>query len=185
MTSLSTNSCCCLGWARAKICKPRMSTSATSSSTRSTTPPLPRTTPVGQRLTRRAGLGARRPDRLHQLVSNLLTNGWVHTPPGVTVTTLSPAIASHKAPYAELTVADDGPAFIRNLLPHLFDRFVRAKDAPTAAPEMARPRHCRLDRQSSPRIGRRRIRWRPHRFPGASATRLVARITADTAKPML
>ena len=27
------------------------------------------------------------PDRLHQLVSNLLTNGWVHTPPGVTVTT--------------------------------------------------------------------------------------------------
>ena len=77
------------------------------------------------------------PDRLHQLVSNLLTNGWVHTPPGVTVKT---GIACHRsrndAPYAELTVADDGPDIDPDLLPHLFDRFVRAKDAPTTAPEM-------------------------------------------------
>ncbi|MGA8547590.1 MAG: HAMP domain-containing sensor histidine kinase [Mycobacterium sp.] len=70
------------------------------------------------------------PDRLHQLVSNLLTNGWVHTPSGVTVTT---AIACHRsatgAPYAELTVTDDGPDIERDLLPHLFERFVRAKNA--------------------------------------------------------
>ena len=69
-------------------------------------------------------------DRLHQLVSNLLTNGWVHTPPGVTVTT---AIACHRsgtgAPYAELTVTDDGPDIDPDLLPHLFERFVRAKNA--------------------------------------------------------
>jgi two-component system, OmpR family, sensor histidine kinase TrcS len=69
-------------------------------------------------------------DRLHQLVSNLLTNGWVHTPPGVTVTT---GIASHRpptgAPYAELTVADNGPNIDPNLLPHLFERFVRAKNS--------------------------------------------------------
>ena len=75
------------------------------------------------------------PDRLHQLVSNLLTNGWVHTPPGVIVTT---AIAchrvAHEAPYAELTVADDGPDIDPALLPHLFDRFVRAKDAPDGGP---------------------------------------------------
>ena len=48
--------------------------------------------------------------RLHQLVSNLLNNARVHTPPGVTVTT---GIARHRsgpdAPYAELTVDDDGP----------------------------------------------------------------------------
>src|SRR6201991_56248 len=48
--------------------------------------------------------------RLHQLVSNLLSNARVHTPPGVTVTT---GIARHRsgpgAPYAELTVGDDGP----------------------------------------------------------------------------
>jgi two-component system, OmpR family, sensor histidine kinase TrcS len=70
-------------------------------------------------------------DRLHQLVSNLLTNAWVHTPAGVTVTT---AITCHRArtdgSFAELTVADDGPDIDPELLPHLFDRFVRAKDAP-------------------------------------------------------
>lgn len=70
-------------------------------------------------------------DRLHQLVSNLLTNGWVHTPAGVTVKT---AITCHRnqadGPYAELTVTDDGPDIDPELLPHLFDRFVRAKDAP-------------------------------------------------------
>ena len=69
-------------------------------------------------------------DRLHQLVSNLLTNGWVHTPSGVTVTT---EIACHRsdtgAPYAELTVSDDGPEIEPDLLPHLFERFVRAKNA--------------------------------------------------------
>ena len=71
------------------------------------------------------------PDRLHQLVSNLLTNGWVHTPAGVTVTT---GIACHRSPtggsYAELTVADDGPDIDPGLLPHLFERFVRAKNSP-------------------------------------------------------
>lgn len=67
------------------------------------------------------------PDRLHQLVSNLLTNGWVHTPPGVTVTTS--ITRPSDAPYAELVVADDGPDIDPELLPHLFDRFVRAKDA--------------------------------------------------------
>jgi two-component system, OmpR family, sensor histidine kinase TrcS len=72
------------------------------------------------------------PDRLHQLVSNLLTNAWVHTPAGVTVTT---AIACHgsrpEESYAELTVADDGPDIDADLLPHLFERFVRAKNTPS------------------------------------------------------
>jgi two-component system, OmpR family, sensor histidine kinase TrcS len=70
-------------------------------------------------------------DRLHQLVSNLLTNGWVHTPPGTTVTT-SITCYRHASggPYAELAVADNGPDIDAELLPHLFDRFVRAKNAP-------------------------------------------------------
>ena len=65
--------------------------------------------------------------RLHQLVSNLLSNARLHTPPGVTVTT---GITCHREgsepPYVELTVADDGPGIDRDLLPRLFERFVRA-----------------------------------------------------------
>lgn len=64
--------------------------------------------------------------RLHQLVSNLLSNAHVHTPAGVTVTT---AIARHPSgadgPYVELTVTDNGPDIDPGLLPHLFERFVR------------------------------------------------------------
>ncbi|WP_144207574.1 sensor histidine kinase [Mycobacterium tilburgii] len=64
--------------------------------------------------------------RLHQLLSNLLNNAQLHTPPGVTVTT---AIVCRRddpaAPYAELTVTDDGPGIDPDLLPRLFERFVR------------------------------------------------------------
>ena len=65
--------------------------------------------------------------RLHQLVSNLLNNAWVHTPPDVVVTT---AITCHRRgpdePHVELTVADDGPDIDPDILAHLFERFVRA-----------------------------------------------------------
>jgi two-component system sensor histidine kinase TrcS len=68
-------------------------------------------------------------DRLHQLVSNLLTNGWVHTPPGVTVTTgIARKRSDTGASYSELTVTDDGPDIDPDLLPHLFERFVRTKN---------------------------------------------------------
>ncbi len=65
--------------------------------------------------------------RLHQLVSNLLNNAWVHTPPNVTVTT---GITCHRAdpdgPYVELTVADNGPDIDADVLAHMFERFVRS-----------------------------------------------------------
>jgi len=65
--------------------------------------------------------------RLHQLVSNLLSNARLHTPPGVTVTTgVTCRRDGPEAPYAELTVADDGPGIDGDLLPRLFERFVRA-----------------------------------------------------------
>ncbi|MFL0277726.1 sensor histidine kinase [Mycobacterium sp. SMC-19] len=68
--------------------------------------------------------------RLHQVVTNLLKNAWVHTPPGVTVTTA--ITADHGGvggPAAELTVANDGPGIDPDLVPHLFERFVRADKA--------------------------------------------------------
>jgi two-component system sensor histidine kinase TrcS len=65
--------------------------------------------------------------RLHQVISNLLSNASQHTPPGVTVTTAVRLIAGDDGPQARVTVTDDGPGIDRKLLPHLFDRFVRGK----------------------------------------------------------
>jgi two-component system sensor histidine kinase TrcS len=71
--------------------------------------------------------------RLHQLVSSLLHNAWVHTPPDVTVTTgLTVLRQGGGTPCAELTVADNGPDIDAELLPHLFERFVRADKARTS-----------------------------------------------------
>jgi two-component system sensor histidine kinase TrcS len=60
--------------------------------------------------------------RLHQTIANLLTNARVHTPAGTTVT----STLATGPQYVELTVTDDGPGIDAELLPHLFERFVRA-----------------------------------------------------------
>jgi two-component system sensor histidine kinase TrcS len=65
--------------------------------------------------------------RLHQTIANLLSNARVHTPAGSTVTTgIATGRADDGTAYAELTVTDDGPGIDRELLSHLFERFVRA-----------------------------------------------------------
>ncbi len=65
--------------------------------------------------------------RLHQTLANLLSNARVHTPEGTTVTTgVATGRADDGVAYAELTVTDDGPGIAPELLPHLFERFVRA-----------------------------------------------------------
>ena len=64
--------------------------------------------------------------RLHQALANLLTNARVHTPAGTTVTTAVHAERADGTTFVVLTVADDGPGIDEGLLPHLFERFVRA-----------------------------------------------------------
>ena len=66
--------------------------------------------------------------RLHQVLANLLSNAARHTPAGSTVTV---ALAAQGTPRPGLpgtvavTVTDDGPGIPADLLPSLFERFVR------------------------------------------------------------
>jgi two-component system, OmpR family, sensor histidine kinase TrcS len=64
--------------------------------------------------------------RLHQTIANLLSNARVHTPAGTTVTTGIATATADGSDCVELTVTDDGPGIAPGLLPHLFERFVRA-----------------------------------------------------------
>lgn len=68
--------------------------------------------------------------RLHQLLANLLANARVHTPPGTTVTTSLKDLAGPAGTTnVELSVIDDGPGIPPEMMPNLFDRFVRADKA--------------------------------------------------------
>ncbi|MEG9225295.1 sensor histidine kinase [Aeromicrobium sp. Sec7.5] len=67
--------------------------------------------------------------RLHQAVTNLLTNATRHTPEGSAVTT-----SLRRSPLGvALTVRDDGPGIDPSLLPHVFDRFARGDSSRTRA----------------------------------------------------
>lgn len=64
--------------------------------------------------------------RLHQVIANLLANARTHTPPGTTVIT---QLIQHGAGRVEVVVTDDGPGISPQVLPHVFERFVRADAA--------------------------------------------------------
>lgn len=66
--------------------------------------------------------------RLHQVVTNLLTNARKHTPPGTTVT-----VAVRRDGFA---VRDDGPGFPPDLVGHAFERFARGDSARTRGAEV-------------------------------------------------
>jgi two-component system, OmpR family, sensor kinase len=66
--------------------------------------------------------------RLHQVVTNLLTNARKHTPAGTTVT-----VSVRRDGF---TVHDDGPGFPPGLVDHAFERFVRGDAARTRGVEV-------------------------------------------------
>lgn len=66
------------------------------------------------------------PDALHQVLANLLGNARTHTPAGTLVLV---AARSLDAGGAELVVSDNGPGIPAEVLPQVFERFVRADPA--------------------------------------------------------
>lgn len=69
--------------------------------------------------------------RIRQALENLVGNAIKHAPAGTPVTisvTVDPA-SDQAAAWAEVTIADKGPGIPPELLPRLFDRFVRGPDS--------------------------------------------------------
>jgi two-component system sensor histidine kinase CiaH len=73
------------------------------------------------------------PARLRQLVTILVDNAIRHAPPGSTIEVgVGPsAAAGASATSGRVRVTDAGPGFRTEDLPHVFDRFWRASDAPS------------------------------------------------------
>lgn len=68
--------------------------------------------------------------RLHQVITNLLTNARKHTPPGTTVTVGSRRLDPGTV---LVTVHDDGPGLPAELIPRAFERFSRGDSSRTRA----------------------------------------------------
>jgi two-component system OmpR family sensor kinase len=62
-------------------------------------------------------------ERLHQVVSNLLSNARVHTPPG---TGVNAAVGSDSDGTVRIEVTDDGPGIAGDAVDRVFERFYRA-----------------------------------------------------------
>jgi heavy metal sensor kinase len=69
------------------------------------------------------------PELLRRAVDNLLDNALRYAPPGSTIT----ARVAAEPHYVRVEVADGGPGFAVEFLPHAFERFRRADDARTRA----------------------------------------------------
>ncbi len=73
------------------------------------------------------------PDRLAQILHNLLANAIAHTPPGGTISVRAARTAGDDGSVVRITVANTGEGIPPQDLPHIFERFYRA-DSRNRAP---------------------------------------------------
>jgi two-component system, OmpR family, sensor kinase len=69
------------------------------------------------------------PDRVRQVLDNLIRNAVQHSPAGSTVEVTCRLMASDERPRLAIEVRDHGPGFPPGFLPHAFERFRRADHA--------------------------------------------------------
>ncbi|PWJ48855.1 two-component system, OmpR family, sensor kinase [Quadrisphaera granulorum] len=67
--------------------------------------------------------------RLHQVLTGLLSNARLHTPAGTSVLVTARGVDVDGRAWARLEVSDDGPGIPEHLRGSVFDRFTRADDA--------------------------------------------------------
>ena len=69
------------------------------------------------------------PLRIGEVLTNLLQNAIRHSPDRGTVTVTASATETQDGRAIVMTVADDGPGVPEDLVPHMFDRFVKGSDS--------------------------------------------------------
>lgn len=69
------------------------------------------------------------PERIRQVLSNLIVNALHYTPRGGRVAIASEQVQEGPDRFAQVAIEDNGPGILEADLPHVFDRFYKAADS--------------------------------------------------------
>ena len=69
------------------------------------------------------------PERMRQVLANLIANALRYTPSGGTIRARLASIQEQSKPFAILEIQDSGPGILAADLPHVFDRFYKSRDS--------------------------------------------------------